>query len=129
MKVSLSDMLILLVAILGTCSSQLIIKKRFTTTHGEVPISLDLLPAYFGNLVQDIWCWLAGFLMISAAILWYYVVSKNPLSLTFALTAFTYPLMFFGSYVFLAERFSSQQLLGCCLIFLGVFLLGSYSAR
>lgn len=106
---------------------QLLIKYRFTVAHGEIPISLSGFWSFLLNALRDPYLWVAGILLITAATLWYMMISRMSLGVAFTFAALSYPLVMVGSYLFLGEVFALPQILGCGLIVAGLIIIAVYS--
>ena len=117
----------LLIAICGISSVQLIVKHRFNVAHGAMPTDGSLW-RYLVNLLFDPWLWLAAAILVSAALLWYFALSRFPLSSAIGFAALVYPIVIFGSAVFLGEPVNLLQAIGCAMIMGGVWLIASQTA-
>lgn len=117
---------IIVFAIMVAVGAQLIIKLRFNTSHGQMPSEANSFFTYMIELMKDPWLWLAGIMLVSAAIMWYFVVSRISLSVAFAFAALSYPLILIGSQFFLGEQVVYQQYIGCILIMAGITTIAYY---
>ncbi len=118
--------LVILLAILGISAVQLIVKYRFNAAHGPVPADATLF-RYLMKILTDGWLWSAGTLLILAAVLWYFSLSRMPLSVATAFASLVYPTVIFGSFWFLGEAVRYPQVAGCILIVAGIWLVAAYS--
>lgn len=116
-------LLVLAIALLSAV--QLLVKHRFNVAHGEIPLNASALPGFLYHAIKDPYLWLSGFLLITAALLWYAVISRMSLGVAFTFAALSYPLVMTGSYVFLDETFAFRQILGCGLIVSGLLLIAA----
>lgn len=106
---------------------QLLVKQRFNVAHGEIPFSANGLYGFILQALKDPYLWLAGIMLITAAIIWYAVISRISLGVAFTFAALSYPMVMAGSYVFLGETFALPQILGCGLIVSGLVLIAVYA--
>lgn len=68
---------------------------------------------------------LTGLFMYGAAtVLWFYILSKVPLSLAYPVQSIAYILAVFGAYFIFREPLSAAKIGGCVLILAGVTLIG-----
>lgn len=116
----------LIIAIFGVSAVQLLVKYRFNVAHGAMPSDRSLLP-YAINLLRDPWLWGAAVLLIVAAVLWYFSISRLPLSVAIAFAALVYPTVILGSAVFLGEHVALQHAGGCVLIVAGIWTIAAYT--
>ena len=122
----MKNYLILLVAVVLISAVQIIVKHRLNVQHGEVPYSGALF-GFLLQLMKDPYLWIAGFMLISAAVLWYAGVSRTSLGVAFTFAGLSYPLVMAGSYWFLQESFVLPQMFGCALIVTGVMFVAAFS--
>ncbi|MEM7068936.1 MAG: hypothetical protein AAF478_08630 [Pseudomonadota bacterium] len=106
---------------------QLLVKHRFNVAHGEMPLTAGGLPVFIFQALKDPYLWLAGAMLITAAIIWYAVISRMSLGVAFTFAALSYPAVMAGSYVFLSESFAIPQILGCGLIVVGLVLIAAFN--
>ncbi|MGI9350697.1 MAG: hypothetical protein ACR2O3_03975 [Rhizobiaceae bacterium] len=118
---------LLLVAVVLMSVVQVIIKLRFNSVHGQIPLSADGFPAFLMKAMKDPYLWLAGITLVTAAILWYSAISRMSLGVAFAFAALSYPLVMAGSYAFLGETFAMPQIMGCALIVGGLVMIAAYT--
>lgn len=118
--------IIILVAVLGISAVQIIVKYRFNVAHGAVPADASLLP-YIWKLLADLWLWGAGFLLVAAALLWYFALSRMPLSIAIGFASLVYPSVMLGSALLLGEAVRLPQVMGCGLIVAGIWLIAAWS--
>lgn len=111
--------LLILLAVVAMVAAQLIIKAQFNAmgAPGLTVIDTFLVAARTPML------WFAVGLQGFAALLWYLCVSRLPLSVAFFFAALAYPMILLGSYAFLGEPVGLRQILGCCLIAVGVLMV------
>lgn len=117
----------LIVAIFGISAVQLLVKHRFNVAHGAVPVDGTVV-SYLLKLLVDPWLWLAEITLVVAALLWYFALSRIPLSVAIAFAALVYPLVMVGSMVVLGERVNLVQFFGCALIVGGIWLVAAHTA-
>ncbi|MDF2935461.1 MAG: hypothetical protein K0Q90_834 [Paenibacillaceae bacterium] len=68
---------------------------------------------------------LTGLVMYGAAtVLWFFILSRVPLSLAYPLQSVAYILAVFGAYFIFHEPLSAAKIGGCVLILAGVALIG-----
>ncbi|MGI9394682.1 MAG: hypothetical protein ACR2OY_08545 [Boseongicola sp.] len=67
----------------------------------------------------------AAIVLVGAAITWYFVVSRIPLSIAFAFAALSYPIVLLGAHLFLRESISLGQIVGNALIVAGIIVVAS----
>ncbi len=118
--------LTLVIGVFGVAAVQLIVKYRLNVEHGPAPVDASLLP-YFVKILGDIWLWGAGVLLVAAALLWYFSLSRMPLSIAISFAALVYPLVMLGSATILGEAVRLPQIAGCGFIVAGIWLV-AYSA-
>lgn len=123
----IQNFILLVTAVVMLSVVQLIIKHRFNVSHGEVPLKPDGFIEFVWQVLKDPYLWLAGIMLVSAAILWYAMVSRMSLGVAFTFAALSYPLVMAGSYYFLGENFAFPQILGCGLIVTGLCMISAYS--
>jgi drug/metabolite transporter (DMT)-like permease len=68
---------------------------------------------------------LAILMLIGAAVTWYFVVSRIPLSVAFSFAALSYPLVLVGAHLFLGERVIAMQVIGNLLIVAGILMVAT----
>lgn len=110
----------LAISILLVASAQLVIKARLANL-GPMPASSEIV-GYLGKVIMDPLLWLAGFLLLAAAGLWYFGLSRVPLTTAVYFAALIYPIITIASYLYLGESLSFLKLLGMALIAGGVVL-------
>lgn len=116
--------IILCLAVFIGSAAQLLIKSRLTA-HGMMPtLSRDTV-YYVFRLAIDPAIVLAAIMLLSAAMSWYFVVSRIPLSIAFAFAALSYPIVLLGAYAFLREPVSLMQVLGNLLIVGGIVIVAA----
>lgn len=102
-------------------SAQILIKLRLTA-HGPIPVNLRDGVGYAIGLAGDWQIWVGFIGLVIASLLWYWAVSRIPLSLAYPVSALAYPIIFVGSIIFIREPPSWQVLVGNLLILCGVVL-------
>lgn len=118
---------ILFTAVALISAVQLIVKSRLNSTHGTVPFSISDFPAFVIGALKDPWLWVAGVFFLASGYMWYFAISRIPLSVAFSFAALSYPMILTGGHFFLQETVVIQQYLGCALIVCGIFLIASYA--
>lgn len=118
--------LVVMLAIVGVAAVQLLVKYRFNVQHGVMPAD-SAIAAYLMRLILDPWMWLAGGLLVFAALLWYFSLSRLPLSIAIAFASLVYPTVIMGSALLLGEAVRGPQVAGCGLIMIGIWLVAAYS--
>ncbi len=110
-------------SIIAVTVAQLVIKWRFNT--------LDLAAAYERGtgavaalLLSDWGCWLAGFLMLGGAALWYLSMTRLPLHFLLPAAALISPLASIAAYFLLGEALTVQKVMAILVITAGVTWLG-----
>ena len=117
----------LIIAIFGMSVVQLLIKYRFNVEHGPTPTDRTLIP-YISRLIFDPWLWLSAAILVFSALLWYFAVSRLPLSTAIAFAALVYPTVTAGSLIFLGEQVNFYHFVGCSLVVSGIWLIAANSA-
>ena len=118
--------LLVMLAIVGVSAVQLLVKYRFNVQHGVMPADSAIAP-YLVRLLLDPWMWLAGGLLVAAALLWYVSLSRMPHSIAIAFASLVYPTVILGSAWLLGEAVRVPQIAGCGLIMIGIWLVAAYS--
>lgn len=113
--------LLVLVTTLCTIGGQLILKRAMVTLRPlQAQGNLDFL---FGAALSPL-VWMALALQVLGYVAWMFVISREKLSVAFALSGSTfYLLMAAASWLFYGERLVPLQWLGLALISLGVVLV------
>jgi drug/metabolite transporter (DMT)-like permease len=113
--------LLVLVTTLCTIGGQLILKRAMVTLRPlQSQGNLDFL---FGAALSPL-VWMALALQVLGYVAWMFVISREKLSVAFALSGSTfYLLMAAASWLFYGERLVPLQWLGLALISLGVVLV------
>lgn len=114
-------------AILSVTGAQLLIKARFNALdlNGEMGrggVHIVLL------MMRDWPLWVAAFLMIGGAVLWYLSMIRLPLHFILPCAALISPLASIGAHFLLGEALSGQKVAAITLIAVGVAWLGSTQA-
>jgi drug/metabolite transporter (DMT)-like permease len=81
--------------------------------------------SYILRLAIDPIAILAVVMLIGAALTWYFIVSRIPLSIAFAFAALSYPMILVGAALFLGERVVPLQVMGNLLIVAGILLVAT----
>lgn len=80
-------------------------------------------------LLGDLQLWVAGFLMLSGAALWYLSMSRLPLSFILPCAALISPMAAIGARLFFGEELGAAKMLAILMtITAGVIWLGSLQA-
>ncbi len=113
--------LLVLVTTLCTIGGQLILKRAMVTLR---PLqSQGIIEFLIGAAVSPL-VWAALVLQILGYVAWMFVISREKLSVAFALSGSTfYLLMALASWYFFHERLGTAQWLGLALISVGVVLV------
>ena len=117
---------LVMLAIFGVSAVQLLVKYRFNVQHGAMPTDFTLA-AYLLRLLRDPWMWVAGGMLVTAALLWYFALSRMPLSIAIAFASLVYPAVIVGSAWLLGETVRGPQIAGCGFIVIGIWLVAAYS--
>lgn len=83
------------------------------------------LAGYVLRLGVDPIAIVAVLMLVGAAVTWYFVVSRIPLSIAFAFAALSYPMILVGAYAFLGERVLPVQVVGNLLIVAGILMVAT----
>jgi multidrug transporter EmrE-like cation transporter len=103
---------VLFAGFFASAFSQIIIKARMdpvTASGGS-----------YRQLLADPWMWLAVLLIIVFVVTWYSAMSRLQVSLMFAWSAITLPMIAVGGYWFLSEPLSVGKMISILVIALGV---------
>lgn len=113
--------LLVLVTTLCTIGGQLILKRAMMTLR---PLqSQGIIEFLFGAAISPL-VWAALMLQVLGYVAWMFVISREKLSVAFALSGSTfYLLMAVASWYFFHERLGMTQWLGLALISVGVVLV------
>lgn len=87
------------------------------------PGSFESLPGIF-RLFMSPYVLTGLFMYGGATVLWFYILSRVPLSLAYPLQSIAYILAVFGAYFIFHEPLSAAKIGGCVLILAGVALIG-----
>lgn len=114
-------------AILAVTGTQLLIKARFNALDLNSEMGRGV--GHFVLLLMRDWpLWLAAFLMIGGAILWYLSMIRLPLHFILPCAALISPLASIGAHFLLGETLSGQKVAAITMIAAGVAWLGSTQA-
>jgi drug/metabolite transporter (DMT)-like permease len=114
----------LTLAVCAGAGAQILLKLRLTA-HGQMPSAPRDLAGYVTKLAIDPVAILAVLMLVGAAVTWYFVVSRIPLSIAFAFAALSYPMILVGAHLFLDERVLPLQVMGNLLIVAGILLVAT----
>ncbi|MBO6900919.1 MAG: hypothetical protein JJ864_06200 [Rhizobiaceae bacterium] len=114
-------------AILGVTGAQLLIKARFNALDLNSEMGRGFA-GFFLLLLRDWPLWLAAFLMIGGAVLWYVSMIRLPLHFILPCAALISPLASIGAYFLLGEALSGQKVAAIAVIAVGVAWLGAIQA-
>ena len=97
-----------------------VLLKYAMMKHGAIEFSLQGLIRLFTEprLI------LAMGLYAAALLMWLHVLSKVPLSTAYPMLAITYVIVPLLSMVFFGERIQQPQIIGICLVLVGVAMIG-----
>lgn len=115
---------IISLAVIAVSAAQVLIKHRLNW-HGHMPAAPRETFMYIINLIFDPVVVGAFILLVGAAITWYFVVSRIPLSTAFAFAALSYPIVLLGAFLFLREPIGAAQIVGNALIVIGIIVVAS----
>ena len=118
---------ILAFAVSLSSAVQLLVKYRLNVGHGRVPLYFPEVMNFVFGVLRDPWLWLAGIMLVSAAFMWYFVISRISLGVAFAFAALSFPIVMIGARLFLGEVFIWPQYAGCAMIVSGLFLIAAYA--
>lgn len=113
----------LLIFITTACTiiGQLILKRAMV---GLRPLQAQGVPEFVWGAALSPLVWAALALQVLGYVVWFYVISREKLSVAFALSgAMAYVLMAFASWLIYNERLGGLQWLGLVLISVGVVLM------
>lgn len=113
----------LLIFITTACTiiGQLILKRAMV---GLRPLQAHGIPEFLFGAALSPLVWAALALQVLGYVVWFYVISREKLSVAFALSgAMAYVLMAFASWLVYDERLGGLQWLGLVLISVGVVLM------
>lgn len=116
--------IIISLAVCAGSAAQVLIKHRLNW-HGHMPSVPRDTVGYLFKLALDPVVVGAVAMLVGAAVTWYFVVSRIPLSIAFAFAALSYPMVLAGAHFFLREAVSPTQILGNALIVIGILLVAS----
>jgi drug/metabolite transporter (DMT)-like permease len=106
---------ILLVAVCGVSFVQVGFKWRFNL----MPHDTTALE-FVGAALADLWVWIIGLLLVASAGLWYFSLSKIPLSVAYPMTALSYPIVLVAAALLLDEPITMMHTVGVVAICAGV---------
>ena len=116
--------LMLTVSIVAVTAAQLLIKARFNVLGLGASLEQGV-QAVLRLVLTDPPLWVAGFLMLAGAALWYISMSRLPLSFILPCAALISPMAAIGAHFLLGEDLSLSKLLAIFTITAGVIWLGS----
>jgi multidrug transporter EmrE-like cation transporter len=97
-----------------------VLLKYAMTKHGAINFTLQgLLELFTEPLLL-----FALVLYAAALLMWLHVLSKVPLSTAYPILAITYVIVPLLSLIFFGERIQQPQVIGICLVLVGVALIG-----
>lgn len=97
-----------------------ILLKHAMTKHGQIDFSINGLFSLFTEPRL-----LVALSLYAAALLaWLHVLSKVPLSTAYPMLAITYAIVPLLALIFFGERINQMQIVGICLVLMGVALIG-----
>jgi undecaprenyl phosphate-alpha-L-ara4N flippase subunit ArnE len=79
--------------------------------------------AYFIDILTNWWLLASGICLISATILWGFILNHFPFSLAYPVTAFAYIFGMIAAIIVFHETVSLTRWFGVCFIILGVILI------
>lgn len=101
-----------------TAFGQLIIRARAV----DVARGVAGRAAYLIAMFLDVWVWLGLFGAVLASICWILTLRQLSVSAAYPFMALSFVIVPTGALVFLGERVTAVQWLGCCLIVAGVIV-------
>lgn len=116
---------LLAASILSLSSAQLLVKWRFSVL--EFASAGAAARSKWDSvllMLQDVWLWGAGFLIVASALCWYLTLTRLPLSFMLPVAAITSPIVAVSAHLLLAEPLSGRQLAAILTIAAGVAWLG-----
>lgn len=109
--------------ILVFTSSELL-TKRVIADAGAGFMARQNIVGVLGTMAQVPVMWLALFMRGVGLLLWFFVLSRFPLSQAYGLLSLMYVVMYLGAWQVLGEPLTVARSLGCLLIGAGVLLMG-----
>ncbi len=97
-----------------------VLLKYAMIKHGHIDFSLPGLI----SLLAEPRLLLALSLYAAALLAWLHVLSRVPLSTAYPMLAITYAIVPLLSLVFFGERIQQSQIIGICLVLMGVAMIG-----
>ena len=97
-----------------------VLLKYAMLKHGPIDFSLRGLFA----LLAEPRLLLALVLYAAALLMWLHVLTKVPLSTAYPILAITYVIVPLLSLIFFGERIQQPQIIGICLVLVGVAMIG-----
>ncbi len=120
MPTNVTAMAVLLSSLVSGALSQVLIKWRLEV---HAPGGVSDIRALFRSAIFDGWLWLAFAFLLTAAALWYFAISRLPLSFAMPFASLMTPLVILLSTMGLNEQITPHQMAATAVIVAGALWL------
>lgn len=116
------EYLYIAIAIIGTTSSQLLLKKGMVEV-GQIPGQISSIFLFLAGALLNLKILLSFTSAFVAALAWMAALSRLPISFAYPFISFSFVLVALMAVVLFKEEVPVQRWLGITLIFLGIFFV------